>query len=477
MIVYRVDHTTDGRSLLTLSEAEAQGASRFGFGPPTPLFHAAAEAAPGLVEVRRVFNPQTHDFMHLRPDGAEWAAVVGITHTVAAGDTLWGLARRYNVAVRDIQDASGLGTSTLLAVGQRLAIRRGAYQDQENPFWVSPSGEKGTVPVWRLARGPHHRFALPAELTALQAAGWRQEGIAWWAEPATPRTRLHLHVHPDTQQEDAAGDPRYAARAAYALLERPDGVTQVGDPWKYLDTPNTYGDREPRVERFAGSFARPIVDEDILLTCCEGNHGTAACVGPGYGVVPGSANPVTGAAAGLRDTRDFDAALAFTLNAPGTRTCTPGSVSTSIRPVPGTVWWMATLEMWARPDRLEWLAQQIEALPDGARVQLTTHMMLDESLRLPSDAGGYGATSPAAMWARLKRSGKVRVVCSGHVGLHGATVIDGAVFYLTTFHSNESAPLRSVLCEDRDGRMVATSWLVDARTKDVFGVTQHTIPI
>lgn len=43
------------------------------------------------------------------------------THTVASGDTLWGLARKYGTTVGAIQAANGL-TSTNIRTGQTLTI-------------------------------------------------------------------------------------------------------------------------------------------------------------------------------------------------------------------------------------------------------------------------------------------------------------------------------------------------------------------
>jgi len=44
------------------------------------------------------------------------------THTVRAGETLWGLSQRFGVSVPQIQKANQMGSSNHLAVGQRLVI-------------------------------------------------------------------------------------------------------------------------------------------------------------------------------------------------------------------------------------------------------------------------------------------------------------------------------------------------------------------
>ncbi len=44
------------------------------------------------------------------------------THTVAAGDTVWALARRYDTTVQAIVDANSLGGSAIIRIGERLTI-------------------------------------------------------------------------------------------------------------------------------------------------------------------------------------------------------------------------------------------------------------------------------------------------------------------------------------------------------------------
>lgn len=47
----------------------------------------------------------------------------GSSHTVASGDTLWGLSRKYSVSVDEIRQANGL-TSDTIVTGQTLNIPR-----------------------------------------------------------------------------------------------------------------------------------------------------------------------------------------------------------------------------------------------------------------------------------------------------------------------------------------------------------------
>ncbi|MCP5536023.1 MAG: LysM peptidoglycan-binding domain-containing protein [Akkermansiaceae bacterium] len=49
------------------------------------------------------------------------AAMGGTSHTVVAGDSLWGLARKYGTTIEAIQAANGL-TTTDIRTGQQLTI-------------------------------------------------------------------------------------------------------------------------------------------------------------------------------------------------------------------------------------------------------------------------------------------------------------------------------------------------------------------
>ena len=53
------------------------------------------------------------------PGGAPAAG--GTSHTVAAGESLWGLARKYGTSIEAIQSANGL-TGTTIRTGQTLTI-------------------------------------------------------------------------------------------------------------------------------------------------------------------------------------------------------------------------------------------------------------------------------------------------------------------------------------------------------------------
>lgn len=65
-------------------------------------------------------NPPVMESPSYRPTPPAPAAG-GSTHTVAAGDSLWGLSRKYNTTVEAIQAANGL-SGTMIRTGQTLRI-------------------------------------------------------------------------------------------------------------------------------------------------------------------------------------------------------------------------------------------------------------------------------------------------------------------------------------------------------------------
>ncbi len=68
---------------------------------------------------------------------------MGITYVVRSGDSLWSIAKRYDVSVDELKSANGL-TSNLLAIGQELVIP----QTSEYKTYIVKSGDS----LWKIAR-------------------------------------------------------------------------------------------------------------------------------------------------------------------------------------------------------------------------------------------------------------------------------------------------------------------------------------
>lgn len=77
-----------------------------------------------------------------------------ITHTVANGDTLYGISRKYNVTVSEIQQRNGMGSSTTIYAGQVLDIRdrpaSGYYRVRKS--WADAGSQVGAFTIFEGAR-------------------------------------------------------------------------------------------------------------------------------------------------------------------------------------------------------------------------------------------------------------------------------------------------------------------------------------
>lgn len=77
---------------------------------------------------------------------APGANTVNDTYTVARGDSLWSIAKRFNVGVNEIKNANNL-KSNLISVGQQLVIPGAAPSDQTNVTYVVQEGDS----LWSIA--------------------------------------------------------------------------------------------------------------------------------------------------------------------------------------------------------------------------------------------------------------------------------------------------------------------------------------
>lgn len=255
-----------GPGLLTLWSGEADKAVRYGFTDDRgTAFRASPAAAAGLVGVHRLYARATGDFV-------------------------------YSVDAAEVRDAVADG-----------------YADEGVRFHVSATSGSCLVPVERWTQGGRHRMAgSSAEGASLLAAGWRNEGVRFYARPAAPvnaspeplttqpiatttGTTFSFAAVPDTQMEVLSDqDRRLARRSSWVLRQKQMSfLLQTGDLVNW-DT-----DDHAQWARAKAGLA-PLEKAKLPYTFAVGNHDTLA-TGTG-----GSARDATRSHSLLRDTETLN---------------------------------------------------------------------------------------------------------------------------------------------------------------------------
>jgi hypothetical protein len=249
-----------------------------------------------------------------------------------------------------------------------------------------------------------------------------------------------IAVMPDTQT-DVFGSDRITNRAQWLVKNR-DAldlrfVLHTGDVVNW-DTP----DHQQYVN--ASASLKPLEDAKIPTTLAIGNHDTNA-VGEG-----GSARAGVKTWEAVRDTTTFNRYF------PPARygvegTFEPGKIDNNYQlfSAGGEDWMILTLELWARPQAIEWAKQVVAANP-GRNVLVMTHAYLDASGSISTSNGGYGSTSPKYLFDNLiSKYPNIKMVFSGHVGAGTSRTDTGVngnkiVSYLGCYHSSTTNPIRLV---------------------------------
>lgn len=423
--MYQRVNTGNAASLVTPWAGEAAGAARYGFNQDDGVvFRASRTAAEGLVPVHRLYKPGSGNFLASANPG-EWTS----------------------------------------------AVARHAYEDQGLSFYVSPVAADCLVPVNRYVKRDKHRLAASgATGSALAAAGWRLEGVAFYAAPAstapdepapTPApapvpapapapapdptspsgdTKFSFAVYPDTQQE-VGRDSRFVNRANWLVENKSEldlrFVTHVGDVVNW-DTPD-----HDQYE-VASKAMVPLERAKIPYSLAIGNHDTQA-TGPG-----GSARDPRNTRALQRDTTTFNQYFNADRYGAVSGAFEKGKVDNvySLYEAGDAKWMVLVLELWPRQSAVDWAKAQVAAHPDH-NVVVVTHSYLNGGGGIAQGAE-YGDTSPQELYDQLiSRYANIRLVFSGHVGqaqdrvdtgVHGNKIYS----FLTSFHSNTTNPTRLV---------------------------------
>lgn len=177
---------------------------------------------------------------------------VNNTYIVQKGDSLWSIAKRFNVGINEIKNANNL-TSSLISVGQQLIIPGAAPSDQTNVTYVVQKGDS----LWSIANANNTTVDEIANLNDLGSntiyVGQVLQIPNSGNNTVIPDTNLTYNVQ--------SGDTLYSIALKYnttpvAIMKKnnltnnlltvgqtliiPNDVESTGDNQDQTDTENTY---------------------------------------------------------------------------------------------------------------------------------------------------------------------------------------------------------------------------------------------
>ncbi len=420
--VYGSVDPTDQSAFLTTSSVEAADLTKQGYTFKEllgPSFLASSVPGPGLVGVHRLYREKNRDFL--------WSAEPDEITKV---------------------------------------VRDRGYVDQGVAFYLSDKPLGCLVPVHRYVFRGQHRLVVDDEDKHLATAGWKDEGVKFYASPSTfseaptpssavtDDSAFTIAVMPDTQLEVArAHDTRLRDRSVW-LVENQKRLN-LGFAVHTGDVVDA--DSPSHVEyRRAQKGLQPLQSAGIPYTLAIGNRDTAASCdrevakpAKSTALVEQCADPVVRRQ--VRDTSVFNRyfrAGDFThLEGQFEKGKVDNEYATY--EAGGSQWLVLTLELWARPEVVTWANKVVAAHPD-ANVIVATHSYLTATGDIMKTNGGYGSTSPQYLFDHLiKQHENIKMVLSGHTGaanhrtdrgVHGNTIYS----FLQAIHDPKHNPVRLI---------------------------------
>ena len=379
------------------------------------------------------------------------------------------------------------------AAARRAAEAAGYRADGEVLRGSAAPGPGCTQTVYQLVRGRDHQIAVgAAAVDALAKRGWTVQRTLFHAADPPGRARavttgpvagalpardddkvFSIAVLPDTQEEvHTDADHRLRDRAAWIAARQRSWdlrlAVSVGDitDWDTADH---------------AQYARAAQQLDPLLrsvpfVAAPGNHDSAAAC-PG-----GSACAGLKARTGLRDTTVYNTYFPSSRFSLLRGTYEPGKVDNAFHTFSagGVDWLVLNLELWPRPEVVDWAARVVAANP-RRNVVVVTHSYLTKRGKILGDNGGYGSTSPRYLYDRVvKPYPNVKIVLSGHTGKDKVRTDKGkgghkVVSYLQCFHSRTANPFRRLTIDVKKGRISTAVYTPStgkkSKTKTVKGLT------
>lgn len=457
--IYQTINPKNNVSLVTPSAGEAEKSEAAGLTEDNGVaFTASLKPGPGLVPINRLYRTFPQDFVE-SASPEEWSSAFLIFK----------------------------------------------YVDQGTRFYAATEPASCLVAVHRFVRGSRHRLAADQrERTDLVQDGWRDEGIFFYARPAsasaasaTPNPpaqtppvtpdppaqnppapnppagggtgTFKFAVIPDTQNEVYnSSDPRMKSRTNWLVQEKPRFVIQTGDLVSY-DSP------DHAQYKIAAEAFDVLENANIPYAIAIGNHDTQATGADGGPRDPANTRALA------RDTSTFN--QFFTAKDYGgvAGAYADGKVDNvyTTYEAGGLKWMVLTLEFCARPAVVEW-AKKVVAEHPQHNVIINTHSYLNGSGGLDSSNQGYADTSGLKLHEQLSSQyPNVKMTFSGHVGYANKATIqvgkDGNKIHswLTTFHDTTNNPTRMLEVDASAGTI--KTWIYSPNTNKTWSEYSETV--
>ncbi|MGV8907534.1 MAG: metallophosphoesterase [Propionicimonas sp.] len=370
------------------------------------------------------------------------------------------------------------------------------WTDQKISFYAATSADTCTVKAERFTKsGAYRTITAEAEKANLKSRGWASVPAgAFYVKsnlPAAPDTKFSIAVIPDTQIE--TNDPanaRFLNRTNWLASNKTSldlrYVLHTGDVtnWGWLD--------QPQIDRAKRAMA-VLTTAKIPYAITIGNHDTAA-VGwngiagsSGYGGSAYMSNPECPIKLGKPACRSIYLVrntAAFNTGFPVSSIKDVGGVFQAGRidniwtsfDAGGKKWLVLTLELWPRQAVLDW-AKTVITSHAGDNVLIQTHSFLDANGAIYTAKGGYGSTTPKALFDQLVAPNpNVKMVFSGHVGTQTSRTDSPSGHKVLSFLMNDLGyaynPVRILEIDTAAGTV--TSRVVSPKTGVVIATTSAT---
>lgn len=405
----------DGTTLLTTSDTEAQGATKYGFTYRGAAFKAARSAESGLVPVHRLYR-----------DG-DFAYIVG---------------------------------------NDQIAAMIGAgYVDQSIAFFAATESAWCTAPVFGMTtKGGRHQYAtvmgegatVSFEVAAPPLRYPAPTKVSSMVQEANPKDpEFTFAVIPDTQQEvHRRDDQRLQHRSDWLVANRSRldlrWAVQVGDLVDW-DTDDHYQ------YELARKGMQPLIDAKLPMFLNIGNHDSQATT------VGGGARDPRYTRTLARMTQVMNSYFSVADYSIPVGSFEPGKLDNTYTRLKagGKNWLILNLELWPRSEVIKWAAGLI-SYHKHHNVIIATHSVVDQKGHL-SSGPNYGSTTPRYLWDHLvKKYPNVKFVVCGHTGTAKNFVMKGSkgnkiYVMLTTYHSNTDNPVRLVRVNTRN--QTVSTWV------------------